>query len=141
MPSFSAQNRSKDYLTIHLRNLVAMARADGQLDNAEILFLYKIGKRYQLNPQLIADILSEKHTDYEVNVSKVEDSLEQLTDLVGMMVADGIIREKEMEFCKKMCSRFGFQLEVIDLLVELYKKEKINQVEWEEVKMKALSLR
>ncbi len=141
MSSFSSQGRSKDYLTIHLRNLVAMARADGQLDNAEILFLYKVGKRYQLNPQLIADILSEKHTDYEVNTTKVEDNLEQLTDLVGMMVADGIVREKEMDFCKKMCGRFGFRLEVIDLLVDLYKKEKITPLEWDDVKLKALSLR
>ncbi len=130
--------KSKDYLTIHLKNLVSMARADGVLDNNEILFLYKIGKRYQLNPQIIAEILTDKSSETTINVSNVEDNLEQLSDMVGMMLADGIIKDKEMEFCKKICDKYNFKPEVIDLLIELYGRKSISTSDWESLKAKAI---
>lgn len=137
--NFYSGNTSKDSRIQHLKNLAALARVDGELDPSEILFLYKIGKRFELNPQLIAELLSAHDVEFQSDPRNTDENLEQLSDLVGMMLADGIVRDKELQFCKKLCSRFGFKEAAIDILITLYRKEKISKQDWEEVRFKILS--
>jgi uncharacterized tellurite resistance protein B-like protein len=136
---FTNSNTSRDNKIQHLKNLASLARVDGELDPSEILFLYKIGKRFELNPQLIAELLSLKDEGYHVNAQNKEQNLEQLSDLVGMMLADGIIRDKELQFCKRICEKFGFKESSLDILISLYSKEKITPQDWEEVRLKILT--
>jgi len=116
--------------TAHLKNLVAMARVDGHLDNSELLFLYKVGKRFKLNPQDIADILTSTEETISIVPNDFSNNLLQLFDLVGMMMADGMIKEKELEFCNKMVDKFGFRKELVSEMIEQSKKPTPSQDDW-----------
>lgn len=120
------------YKKNHLRNLVAMAAVDGNIHENEIAYLYKIGEKYQLKPQQIKKILDERE--------KIEPSIPEhhhqkialLYDLVGMMMADNVIEDSELEFCKNMFEKFGYKELLIDEMIDLY-RQGIDDVDvWEQ---------
>ena len=57
----------------------------------------------------------------------------QLYDVVGMMMADGVIDEKEMEFCEQLCEKMKLKTELIHEMVMLYKSGGVQDFEeWED---------
>ena len=46
----------------HLRNLVALAKIDGHVDDTEIEFLYEIGKKYGLKEKQISEVLASEES-------------------------------------------------------------------------------
>ncbi len=108
------------YKKKHLKNLVALAAADGHIHEDEIAFLYRIGKKYQLKPAQIKRIL-EQTDNVEVDIPEHHhQKVSLLFDMVGMMMADGVIEEEEMEFCKKMVGRFGYRDVLLTEMIALY---------------------
>ncbi len=121
----------------HLKNLVALAAIDGNIHQKEIDYLHKIGEKYQLKPQQIQKILDDKE-NIEPDIPETHhQKVALLYDLVGMMMADNVIEDAEMEFCKKMFKKFGYKDLLIDEMITLHQKG-VNDVDiWEEFLEKA----
>jgi hypothetical protein len=49
-----------------------------------------------------------------------------------MMMADNIIEESEMDFCKKMFRKFGYKDLLIDEMIDLYRQGVSDTDVWEE---------
>ena len=125
----------------HLKNLVALAAIDGNIHKDEIDYLYKIGEKYQLKPQQIKKILDEKAQIEPEIPEPHHQKVALLYDLIGMMMADNVIEESEMEFCKKMFKKFGYKDLLIDEMIDLY-RQGINDTDaWEEFLEKAENYR
>lgn len=121
----------------HLKNLVALAAIDGNIHKDEIDYLYKIGEKYQLKPQQIKKILDEKELIEPEIPEPHHQKVALLYDLIGMMMADNVIEESELEFCKKMFKKFGYKDLLIDEMIDLY-RQGINDTDaWEEFLEKA----
>ena len=104
----------------HLRNLVALAAIDGHIHEDEITYLYKIGEKYQLKPQQIKKIIDNKEQTAPEIPEHHNQKVALLYDLVGMMMADNVIEDSEMEFCRKMFAKFGYKDILIDDMIDLY---------------------
>lgn len=115
----------------HLRNLVAMAAADGHIHEDEIKYLYEIGKKYQLKPPQIKKILEQKESIEPEIPEHHHQRVALLYDLVGMMMADNVIEDSEMDFCKKMFQKFGYKELLIDEMVDLYRQGVDDTESWE----------
>ena len=117
----------------HLRNLVALAKADGHVDETEVKFLHEIGQKYGLKERQVQEIL-ESTDEHEIKIpKKFYMKVGQLYDIVGMMMADEVIDEKEMEFCHMMCERMSIKPKVIDEMVKIYKRGGVQDFEeWED---------
>ena len=120
------------YKKNHLRNLVAMAGVDGHIHKDEVEYLYKIGEKYQLKPLQIKQILEEKAKAQPEVPEHHHQKIALLYDLIGMMMADNVIDDAEMEFCKKMFENFGYKEPLIDEMIDLYKKGVEDPEAWEE---------
>ncbi len=120
------------YKKNHLKNLVALAAADGHIHEDEIAYLYQIGKKYQLKPQQIKRILEERESIEPEIPEHHHQKVALLYDLVGMMMADNVIEDSEMEFCKRMFHKFGYREILIDEMIELYRKGVHDTDTWEE---------
>ncbi|MFT2007964.1 TerB family tellurite resistance protein [Pontibacter sp. 13R65] len=104
-------------LKSHIKNLGALAKIDGHVDPDEMNYIVSIGTRHGLKANEVQDILS--------NLDRVElkapandtERFDQIYDLVEMMLADGIIDEKEMEFCTNMALKLGFRKSIVGVLV------------------------
>ena len=129
------------YKKNHLKNLVALASVDGHIHEDEITYLYKIGKKYQLKPQQIKKILDQKEQIEPEIPEHHHQKVALLYDLVGMMMADNIIEDEEMEFCKKMFKKFGYKELLIDEMVDLHRQVVDNIDAWEEFLERAKTLR
>lgn len=125
------------YKKNHLKNLVAMAAIDGHIHEDEIDYLYKIGEKYQLKPQQIKRIL-ENREEIEPEIPEPHhQKVALLYDLVGMMMADNVIEDAEMEFCKRMFLKFGYKEMLIDEMIDLYRQGIDDTDSWEEFLAKA----
>ncbi len=129
------------YKKNHLKNLVALASVDGHIHEDEITYLYKIGKKYQLKPQQIKKILDQKEQIEPEIPEPHHQKVALLYDLVGMMMADNVIEDEEMEFCKKMFKKFGYKELLIDEMVDLHRQVVDNTDAWEEFLKRAKTLR
>lgn len=128
-----------NYKKSHVKNLIAMARIDDHLHDAEIDFVYKIGIKYGLKKKQITTILNEQDHIIAEIPSDPEERLDQMHDLVGMMLADGLVEMVELEFCDDMARKMGFKTEIVHRLIEFMKFGKRSFDDWQRFKDDALN--
>jgi uncharacterized tellurite resistance protein B-like protein len=115
----------------HLQNLVALAAADGHIDESEIAYLYKIGEKYLLKPKQIKKILDQREQIETVIPDQDPQRIAMLFDLIGMMMADNVIAEAELEFCKGIFKKLGYKETLIKEMIKLHKKGVDDAEDWE----------
>lgn len=122
----------------HLKNLIALAKADGNLHPDEEKMIYKIGDKYGLKDRQIASLLrSEKKLELHVPDTH-EEKMDQLYDIVMMVYADGVVEESEIDFCEDVVDKFGFKKDIVKWLIGIFDAGNVpNQVEWGELKNRA----
>ena len=130
------------YLTYkknHIRNLLALARADGHMHEKEIKLLYKIGKRYGLKERQITTLI-ESEEKCSINIpDNHNDKMDLLYDLIWMVHADERIDKNEIDFCEDVVRQFGLKKELVKWLIKLFDNDKPPaQEEWEEIKKEAV---
>lgn len=116
----------------HLRNLVALAKIDDNLHEAELDFIYKAGRSYGLKERQITAILQEPTEQAPAIPTSHEGKISQLYDLVGMMLADGVVESRELEFCDDIASKFGFTHEIVHKIITYIQKYQYPQEDWDD---------
>jgi len=105
------------YKKNHIKNLLALSKADGYMHEKEVEVLFQIGKRYGLKVRQI-NTLMESDEPYEVNVpDNFHDKMHVLYDLVLMVYADGVVEKKEIEFCEEVVEKFGMKKGIVKWLI------------------------
>lgn len=129
------------YKRNHIKNLLALAKADGFMHEKEQQMLFKIGKRYGLKDRQIQALISSDEK-FEVNVpDNFNDKMNVLYDLMLMVWADGVIEKKEIAFCEDVVKKFGLKKEIVKwLLEEVFEKGTPPPAdEWDELKKEAVT--
>ncbi len=123
----------------HLRNLIALAKTDGNLHKDEEKMIYKLGEKYGLKDRQVASLLrSNKALDLYIPESDTE-KMDQLYDVVMMVYADGVVEDSEVEFCEDMVDKFGYKKEIVAWLIKLFDQGNIPTAnEWDELKTRAI---
>ena len=122
----------------HIKNLLALAKADGNMHPKEEALLYKIGKRYALKDRQVKDLI-ENDEKFELKVpDNHDDKMNLLYDLILMVYADGVVDDHEVAFCEEAVERFGMKKELVGwLLAEFDRGTPPPPEEWEEIKEEA----
>lgn len=111
-------SRDKKKRMSHIRNLVALACADGSLDKSEMDLITKIGIRGGLEPNELERIFSRPGSVNFCPPESYKERIEQLYDMVMVMMIDGEFHENEVTLCKLTAMRLGFKHEIIDKIVQ-----------------------
>lgn len=99
------------------QNLLLLAAADGQLDNAESQFLLQIGNRLGLSSEEVQPIADNLGVlSFIVPADGLQRTLE-LQTLVQMMLQDGQIDAREYGLCMEYANRIGYSKEILDDMV------------------------
>ena len=127
------------YKKNHIRNLLALAKADGNIHPQEIDLLFKIGKRYGLKDRQVQELI-DSNEKYKVIVpDNHNDKMNLLYDLVLMVYADEVVDQHEIEFCEDAVRRFGMKKELVTWLLEQFERGTPPPPdEWEDIKREAL---
>lgn len=106
----------------HFKNLVAVAFADGVLDQKELEILGDKATDYGIDADLVQEVLDNAHNlVFEVPLNKF-DKEEQLADVVYMAMIDGKVHEKEYELCLRISERLDMDKTYLDKIIELTRK-------------------
>lgn len=130
----------KQYLVYkknHIRNLMVLAGADGQLHDMELDFIRRTGIRMGLKERHLDKLIEEGVPTSYVLPEQYDQKLSTLHDIVAVTLADGVIDENEHILCKSMAISLQFKPEVIDMLLEVFENELPSVEEWDILKMKA----
>ena len=128
------------YKKNHIKNLLALAKADGHMHEKEIQLLFKIGHGYGLKDWQIQNLIDHTET-FELNIpDNYNDRMNLLYDLILMVFADEVVEKKEVEFCEDVAKRFGMKKDVVKWLIKIFEKGTAPvHEEWEEIKREAYS--
>jgi uncharacterized tellurite resistance protein B-like protein len=99
------------------RNLVMIARADGNISEIEQEMLTRMAKKLDLREDQVKEIIENpEHYPVQPPVN-VQDRRERLVDLVSMVMVDGEIDSREMSSMEKCAIGLGFHHADIPYLV------------------------
>ena len=115
----------------HLKNLAALAAIDGHIHESEIAYIHKIGEKYLLKPRQIKRILENQQEIQSEIPTEDPQKVAMLFDLVGMMMADDVVDEAEMTFCKQMFKKLGYKDSLIKEMIKLNKDGVEDAEAWE----------
>lgn len=93
----------------HFRNLVQMARHDGEVLATERALLNKIAQKLSLTDQQIQEILDNPDEYPFIPPSSKEERLERFIRLIQMAQVDGVISESEEHLIKRSGYILGFE--------------------------------
>ncbi|MBT1703292.1 TerB family tellurite resistance protein [Chryseosolibacter indicus] len=126
------------YKKNHIKNLLALAKADGHMHPKEEKLLFKIGMRYGLKERQIQSLVDSDER-YEINVpDNHNDKMNLLYDLILMVYADEVVDKQEVKFCEEAVTQFGMKRELVEYLISSFKKgTPPPDDEWEEIKAEA----
>lgn len=110
------ENKKTKVQKSHLKNLVALAKADGSISPAELELIQKTGAKIGLKESEINAILEDASFQVEVP-SNDSQRFDQIFELVQMMMADGEIEDAEMDFCITVAEKLGFRKAIVGVLV------------------------
>jgi len=110
-------SRDKKKRLNHIRNLVALACADGSLDKNEMDLIFKIGVRAGLSPDELHRIFQRPESIAFYPPDSYRERIEQLYDMVMVMMVDGDLHDNEITLCKLTAIKLGFKHQIIDKMV------------------------
>ena len=102
----------------HVKNLVTVALADGQLSPEEWELLVSIADRIGITERETQTIKNNPDAVNFMPPKKYDEKVQQIEDLVAVMTIDREINEKEVELCKKISLRLDVLPQIVDNIIE-----------------------
>ena len=127
-----------DKLKSHFINLYFLALADNEVDTSELEVLFQIGKLHGVSKEEIEKLLL--HPDL-IEFTIPDDTLtkvQHLYDFVQIILADGVVDDREKVTLRNFCQNFGFEEQhipkIMEYLIEEGRKGTEKEVIIEQVK-------
>jgi len=106
----------------HMRNLIEIAAADGNLAIEEQRLLEYAAQRNNISTLQLKDIQADaSKVRFEVPGNE-EEKFFQLYDLVQMMTVDKNIHGEELRLCEIFAIKFGYRKEIVREMIELIRE-------------------
>ncbi|MCC5929829.1 MAG: hypothetical protein JJU28_11325 [Cyclobacteriaceae bacterium] len=124
-------NNKKDQAKNHIINLIDVAFADGNMDNAEMELIKSTALKSGITDEEFQEIISNPRSAKTYIPSDEKSRVEQLTEMVKIMIVDREIEEKEVKVCKKVAIQLNLAPQIVDelidsLVLESRKQTRIN---------------
>lgn len=101
----------------HLRNLMAIAMADGQLAESERQILYLVARRLDMSDADVKEIRNSPENIKFVPPKSYDEKINQIKDFISLMSADNDIDPNEIKVCKKLAMHLELAPRIIDDLL------------------------
>jgi uncharacterized tellurite resistance protein B-like protein len=129
MTSFFEHQRYS-YKRNYLRNLIALASSDGNLDWEEKMLIRTIGLRRDLKDWQINELLDDT-TKHEFFIpDSVSNRMNLLYDVMQIVYADGKVTKSEIAFVTNIINALQLEPAVVEELLSLFETHTPTVVEW-----------
>jgi uncharacterized tellurite resistance protein B-like protein len=106
----------------HMRNLIEIAAADGNLASEEQRLLEYAAIRNNISKEQLKEIQANASTVRFIAPANKRDKFYQLYELVHMMSVDKSIHTEELRLCEIFALQFGYRREIVREMIELIQK-------------------
>jgi uncharacterized tellurite resistance protein B-like protein len=129
MTSFFEHQRTS-FKRNYIRNLIALASSDGNLDWEERMLIQTIGMRRGLKEWQIAELLNEtgKHEFFVPDT--IGNRMNLLYDVMQIVYADGKVTRQEVSFVKNIINALQLEPEIVDELLNLFESNTPSPSQW-----------
>jgi hypothetical protein len=110
-------------LKSHFLNLYSLALADTQIDTTELETLYELGQQRGVLKEEIDQLILNPENVKPFIPQDTLTKVECLYDFVKIILADGIVDDREKEMLEKFCFQFGFEEQNIPIIMEFLIEE------------------
>ena len=101
----------------HLSNLVFLARIDDHFDDTEKDLVKRIATNNGLEQKDIDELINGAENIDIVVPESEEDQFEYLFNVVQMMMVDGKLYQKELDYCIQVAIKLGFKRIIVTVLI------------------------
>lgn len=112
-----SQENDKEKLS-HLKQMLLLAVADDKLDKKELGALAAVMSRDGMTRADFERCINEPESIKMVLPKDENAKAKYLRDMVLLMMADGVVEDREMKTCKLTAQALGYEPEVVDDLLE-----------------------
>ena len=118
MSAIELRNRGdRKKMMSHVRNLVALAYADGKFSDEEKQYVANVATEVGMTADEMKLIINDPEgIRFEMPSNDIE-KIEQIYDLILLMMIDGDLDENEMIFCRAMAIKMKIPYQIVDELV------------------------
>ena len=102
----------------HLRNIIRLAMADGQIDDAELDRIRKAARFLGVTPAETDELIANPDKIHFIPPATKQERLERLVRLMRVVLADGIISSAEDALLRRICIGLGFDQAKIRTLID-----------------------
>lgn len=110
-----------DEKLIYLKNLVHLAQADKELHPSEKSCILEVARKLDIDPALAEQLMNKPLEPPPLPIDPLL-KYSLLSDLLTLAACDGIIREEELEDCRKIAISLDFDPSIIDHLAETLRR-------------------
>ncbi|MDP2103557.1 MAG: TerB family tellurite resistance protein [Candidatus Gracilibacteria bacterium] len=114
---FFAGNTSQDKNQSYLKNLIAVAMADGELDDKEAQALMQVATRLGISEGKVRGIIAQHKTIQFVLPKDPKDRVRQLWDLLLIVLVDGRVEERELAILERFALKLHLRSAIASALV------------------------
>lgn len=115
---YNNDKKANDLLKSHFLNLFNWASIDEDQADAEMQYLYELGKKWNISENELLQILQKPQEITFVKPDSTAECIYQLYDLVCMMLIDDKVDEREVALCVKIAIKLGFEPHIVGDLVK-----------------------
>ncbi len=109
--------RDKEERLSHIRNLIVLSLRDDTPSKEKFEIIKNVGTRIGLTETDLKRILERPESIEFIAPKDDDERIEQLYDMVAVMMVDGKIDSREINYCKTVAIKLGFVPEVIDEII------------------------
>ncbi|QSE98878.1 tellurite resistance TerB family protein [Fulvivirga lutea] len=110
----------------NLKNLIALASADGKIDDSEMAVIEEAAENAGVDKARLAEMLAMGSEFVHVIPELEEDRETQLIQMLSLAIADGEFTADEYQLCKTVAERLGFTQTELDMIIKLSFQGKIE---------------
>ncbi len=111
------KKRDQSRLRNHLKNVVALANADGRLEESEMALIRKAATTAGVTQEELDALLAHADEIHLTVSGSVTQRIEQFYDLILMMLVDGEIEVHESQMCLDVAAILGFEDSMVKSLI------------------------
>ncbi|MCL2858805.1 MAG: hypothetical protein FWF42_03845 [Streptococcaceae bacterium] len=123
------RNDQQDQKLCKLRDLIALAYADGEFTKDKRFIVFSILKEEGIDIEELPKVYGNAASIRDAYPTKEEDRARYMVQMVSLMTADGECSEKEIKFCEVIAKKLGFSAEYVSKVVAKFSADmmKVNE--------------
>lgn len=107
---------------IHIQNLIAVAYADGNIDEDEQEFLFDMAEDYDIPREAVEELLKKADKLHFLVPEDPIEREEQLVNIIFMSMLDGEFHDNEYALCLDVAKKLELTEKDLDEAIKLTKK-------------------